>query len=205
MVPALINPSRSADHKLRKEWVSCFLDFLFFVGGDPCALSHLYCWTCWVLSLVSPTPPLCKTGRVTTVLRPTHETSSIRTGFYYSNSDIIIMWFNEGQKDLLCILFPLAKAFVFYVTIKAIGPNRGQNCAVEAGTCYREACGPTKNWFQLSKDSFLLLSLQDHLPFHHLLFLIHTIPKNYSLQNSFFSSLTKPLLKKRTKIWILFL
>lgn len=126
MIPALINPSRSADHKLRKEWVSCFLDFLFFVGGDPCALSHLYCWTCWVLSLVSPTPPLCKTGRVTTVLRPTHETSSIRTGFYYSNSDIITMWFNEGQKDLLCILFPLAKAFVFYVTIKAVVQTEGR-------------------------------------------------------------------------------
>lgn len=109
-------------------------------------------------------PPLCKMGRVTiTLLRPTHETSSIRTEFYYSNSGIIIMWFNEGQKDLLCILLSLPKAFVLYVTIKAVGPNRGQNRRVETGTCYRG--GLWSNQEPIQKNSFLLLSLQDHLPF----------------------------------------
>lgn len=47
------------------------------------------------------------------------------------------MWLNKRQKDLPCIFSSFPKAFVFYVTIKAVGPNRGQNRMVEAGTRYK--------------------------------------------------------------------
>lgn len=136
--PCPYKPLKDCKSQVKKRMGLLFLRFpLFCWWRSLCPVPPLLLdmlGTC--LSL--PALPLCKMGRVTiTFLRPTHETSSIGTEFYNSNSDIIITWFNEGQKDLLCILFSLPKVFVFYVTIKALGPNRGQNCMVEAGRCYR--------------------------------------------------------------------
>lgn len=51
--PCPYKPLKVCRSQIKKRMGLCFLNFLFFVGGDPCALSHLYCWTCWVLSLSS--------------------------------------------------------------------------------------------------------------------------------------------------------
>lgn len=80
------------------------LDFLNFsmceCVENPCAPLNSTARHCRYF----PQHPLCKIGRATIMfLRPTHETSSIRTGFYYSNSDINIMRFTRVHKDLLCI------------------------------------------------------------------------------------------------------
>lgn len=156
-VPWPYKPLKVCRSQVRKRRDPLFVGFPLFcwgVGGEPlCPVPPLLLDVAGTF-LSLPAPPFCKMGRVTTTfLRPTHEMSSIRTGFYYSNSDIIIMWFNKGQKDLLCISFSFPKAFVFYVTIKAVGPNRG--LVHVTGEVY----GPTKSWIQLSKNSCLLLSL----------------------------------------------